>query len=98
MAVAAPDPSTFELCEPACADCLELSCGAFDFVNIDDQLIVGQRGVINDQQAVESRTELAHGRSEMGTNMQATLHRATDTQSNGWAMLEDARSIDLGDP
>jgi roadblock/LC7 domain-containing protein len=61
-------------------------------------LIVGQRGVINDQQAVESRTELTHHTSEMGTSMCATLHRATDTQSNGWAMLEGAGSIDLGDP
>ena len=82
MAVAAPDLSTFKLAEPACADCLELSSGAFDFVNIDDQLIVGQRAVINDQQSVESRTEFAHRTSEMGTNMRATLHLTTDTQAN----------------
>jgi hypothetical protein len=82
MAVTGPQFAPLELGEPARSDCLELSSGAFDFVNIDDQLIVGQRSVINDQQAVESRTELAHRTSEMGTNMRATLHLTTDTQAN----------------
>jgi hypothetical protein len=82
MAVAAPHLSTLELGEPASSYNVELTRGVLDLVEIGHQLIVGQRSVINDQQAVECRTKLAHRTSEMGTNMRATLHRATDTQSN----------------
>ena len=51
-----------------------------DLVEIPHQLIVGQRSVINDQQAVESRPQLAHVATH--PNMRATLHRATDTRTN----------------
>ena len=82
MAVSAPDLAPLELAEPARSNHLELASRILDFVEISHQLIVGQRGVINDQQAVESRTELAHRTSEMGTNMRATLHLTTDTRTN----------------
>jgi hypothetical protein len=80
VSVAAPHLPRFELGEPACSNDIELARGMLDLVEICHQLIVGQRGVINDQQAVESRTELAHVATN--PNMRATLHRTTDARTN----------------
>ena len=52
MAVTAPDLSPFDLVEPARSNDLELARSMLDLVEICHQLIVRQRGVINDQQPV----------------------------------------------
>jgi hypothetical protein len=60
MAVAAPDLSPLELSKSARSDHLELARGVLDVVEIRHQLIVGQRCVINDQQAVNGGPHFAH--------------------------------------
>ena len=80
MAVPAPDLSPLELAEPARSNHLQLARSMLDLIEIGNQLIVGQRSVINDIQTVESGSQLAHVAPH--PNMRATLHRATDTQTN----------------
>ena len=60
MAVKAPHLAPFELTEPARSNHVELARCMLDLVEIRHQLIVRQRSVINDQQPVESRPQLAH--------------------------------------
>ena len=80
MAVTAPNLAPLELRKSPSPYNVELARGMLDLVEICHQLIVRQRGVINDQQPVESGPELAHVATH--PNMRATLHLATDTRTN----------------
>ena len=80
MAITAPHLAPLELRKPPSPYNVELARRMLDLVEIRHQLIVGQRSVINDQQTFESGPQLAHVATH--PNMRATLHRATDTQTN----------------
>ena len=62
MSIAAPHLPPFELGEPACADCLELSSGVFDFVKMQ-----GEWRVSNSMWTVEPDAGEALRARDVGT-------------------------------
>lgn len=60
MPVTTPRLAPLEFGEPARSNGLELASRMLDLVEIRHELIIGQRGVVNDQQPVESRPQFAH--------------------------------------